>query len=94
MCSAPPTPKHHCSHLITQVTATHIRLCSLAGLAGVSTARSGGRSGGSVDVAPGGDAEAGDSPRPGMGKRHASWATMEGIADTFASRLLPFRWAP
>jgi hypothetical protein len=74
------------------VTAKGIRLCSLAQLAGVSAAAGGGVSG-SLDAATGGSDDAGeDGPRPGMGKRHASWATMEGIADTFASRLVPFRW--
>ena len=34
----------------------------------------------------------GDSPHASMGKRQASWATMEGISDAFAARLAPFRW--
>ena len=73
------------------MTAKGIRLCSLARLAGVGAPPGGGASGG-LDAATGGFDDAGeDGPRPGMGKRHASWATMEGIADTFASRLVPFR---
>ncbi len=30
------------------------------------------------------------SPRASLGKRQASWATMEGISDAFAARLAPF----
>ena len=72
------------------MTATGIRLCSLARLVGIGAASG---VSGSLDAATGGSDDAGeDGPRPGMGKRHASWATMEGIADTFASRLVPFRW--
>lgn len=69
-----------------------IRLCSLTRLMGIGAAGSGGSGGGGANAVTGGDLDAEeDGPRPGMGKRHASWATMEGIADTFASRLVPFR---
>lgn len=76
-----------------QVTASRIQLCSLAGVAGGGTgAGGGGGRGGSSGGQEAAEADP-DSPRPGMGKRHASWATMEGIADSFASRLVPFRLA-
>lgn len=84
-----------CSMCTVQVTASRIQLCSLAGVAEAS-----GADGGSGRRSSGGGGSQGaaeadpDSPRPSMGKRHASWATMEGIADSFASRLLPFRFGP
>lgn len=74
-----------------QVTASRIQLCGLASATGGGTTGGGSGDGSQDAAAAAAEGDAPDSPRPGLGKRHASWATMEGIADTFASRLVPFR---
>lgn len=67
-----------------QVTASHVQLCSLSPVAPDSEEKELG----TRDASSSGGA--GGSPRPSMGKRHASWATMEGISDAFAAQLSPF----